>query len=83
MRTNKFYDHRCLTSDKATVQKIKFSIKDFFSKCEQIRSFLQIWSYLLKKSLMENFIFCVVSFLLLLYSTRSNEETLQKANTYD
>ena len=28
----------------------KFSIKDFFSKCEQIRSFLQIWSNLLKKS---------------------------------
>ena len=31
---------------------MKFSIKDFFSKCEQIRSFLQILSYLLKKSLM-------------------------------
>ena len=40
-----------------TAQKMKFSIKDFFSKCDQIRSFLQIWSYLLKKSLMENFIF--------------------------
>ena len=38
----------------------KFSIKDFFSKCDQIRSFLRIWSHLLKKSLMENFIFCVV-----------------------
>ena len=38
-------------------QKMKFSIKDFFSKCEQIRSFLQIWSHLLKKSLMENFAF--------------------------
>ena len=35
---------------------MKFSIKDFFSKCDQIRSFLQIWSHLLKKSLMENFI---------------------------
>ena len=31
----------------------------FFSKCDQIRSFLQIWSYFLKKSLMKNFIFCV------------------------
>ena len=41
-------------------QKIKFSIKDFFSKCDQIRSFLQIWSRLLKKSSMENFIFYVV-----------------------
>ena len=38
-------------------QKMKFSIKDFFSKCDQIRSFLRIWSHLLKKSLMENFIF--------------------------
>ena len=40
-----------------TAQKMKFPIKDFFSKCDQIHSFLQIWSYLLKKSLMENFIF--------------------------
>ena len=36
---------------------MKFSIKDFFSKCDQIRRKLQIWSHLLKKSLMENFIF--------------------------
>ena len=34
---------------------MKFSIKDFFSKYDQIR--MRIWSYLLKKSLMENFIF--------------------------
>ena len=32
---------------------MKFSIKDFFRKCDQIRSFL-------KKALMENFIFCAV-----------------------
>ena len=43
-----------------TVQKMKFSIKDFFSKCGQIRSFLRIWSHLLKKSLMRNFIFSAV-----------------------
>ena len=43
-----------------TGQKIKFFIKDFFSKCDQLRSFLRIWSHLLKKSLMENFIFCAV-----------------------
>ena len=30
----------------------------FFSNCDQIRSFLRIWSYLLMKSLMKNFIFC-------------------------
>ena len=45
-----------------TAQKMKFSIKDFFSKCVQIRSFLRIWSHLLKKSLIENFIFCAVGF---------------------
>ena len=43
-----------------TAEKMKFSIKDFFSICEQICRFLRIWSHLLKKSLMENFIFCVV-----------------------
>ena len=43
-----------------TAQKMKFSIIDFFIKCDQIHSFLQIWSHLLKKSLMENFIFCAV-----------------------
>ena len=36
---------------------MKFSIKCFFSKCDQ---FLWIWSHLLKKSLMENFIFYAV-----------------------
>ena len=45
---------------KNTTQKMKFFFKDFFSKCDQIHSLLQIWSHLLKKSLMENFIFCAV-----------------------
>ena len=39
---------------------MKFYIKDFFSKCDQIHRKLPIWSYLLKKSLMENFIFYAV-----------------------
>ena len=43
-----------------TGQKMKFSIKNFFSKCDQIHSLLRVWSHLLKKSLMENFIFCAV-----------------------
>ena len=37
-------------------QKMKFFIKDFFSKCDQICRKLRIWSHLLKKSLMENLI---------------------------
>ena len=44
-----------------TAQKMKFSTKNFFSKCDQIRSFLQIWSHLLKKPLMKNFTFCAVA----------------------
>ena len=43
-----------------TAQKMTFSIKDFFSKCDQIHRKLRICSHLLKKSLMENFIFCAV-----------------------
>ena len=39
---------------------MKFSIKDFFSKCDQTDRKLRVWSDLLKKSLMENFIFCTV-----------------------
>ena len=40
-----------------TAQKNEFLFKDFFIKCDQIRRILQIWSHLLKKSLIENFIF--------------------------
>ena len=50
---------------------MKFYVKDFFSKCDQIRSFLGIWSHLLKKSLMDNFIFCAVKSL---KSVRSSED---------
>ena len=42
------------------LQKMKFSIKDFLSKCKQIPSFLQTCSHLLKKHLTKNFI-CVYS----------------------
>ena len=40
-----------------TAQKMKFSMEEFFSKCDKIRGKLQIWSHLLKNSLIENFIF--------------------------
>ena len=40
--------------EKFTAQKLKFSIKGFFSKCDQI------WSHLVKNFLMENFIFYAV-----------------------
>ena len=54
-----------------TAQKMKFSIKDFFSKCDQIRS----CSHLLKKSLLENFIFCAVK------QPSEMNEILQELNT--
>ena len=41
------------------LQKKELSIKDFFIKCDEIRSLMRIWSHLLKKYLMENFIFFV------------------------
>ena len=40
-----------------TAQKMKFSIKDFFNKCDQIRRELRNWSHSLKKSLMETSFF--------------------------
>ena len=53
-----FFSESFLSS--TTAQKVKFSMKDFFRKLNQIRSFLRIWSHLLEISLMENFIFCTV-----------------------
>ena len=62
-----YLNHSCyvqfvvlLWSVPGTAQKMKFSIKDFFSKGDHIRSLLRIWSHSLKKSFMENLIFCAV-----------------------
>ena len=46
---------------KALLKKSVFSINDFFSKCDQNRRKLRIWSHLLTKLLMENFIFCAMN----------------------
>ena len=56
------YKNRKITQNQQTntAQKIKFSIRDFFSKCDQIRSFLRILTHLLQKSLVEKFFFCAV-----------------------
>ena len=57
---NSFFDRtppmtvfKCNCGSQCT--KKKFSIKDFFRQCDQISSFLRIWSHLLKKSIMGNF----------------------------
>ena len=47
-----------LIIDKLTAHKMKFSIRDFFSKCDQI---LDPWLHLLKKLLMENFTICALT----------------------
>ena len=46
-------------------------INDFSSKYDQIRRKLRIWSHLLRKSLMENFIFCAM--VCSIYVLRSGE----------
>ena len=63
---------------------MKFPLRIFFCKCDQICCFLRIWSQLLKESLMENFIFCAVklsfvdSFQLLSSSLNSLVKNLDK-----
>ena len=61
---------------------MKFSINDFFNKCDQIRCFLRIWSYLLMKSLMENFIFCAV-FVYGFFQKDDNFVTLSNFTIFD
>ena len=50
----------CISEQMKNCTKMEFFIKGFFSKYDQICRNLRIWSPLLKKSLMENYIFCAV-----------------------
>ena len=52
-----------------TAQKMKFSIKDFFSKCDQIRF------------LIENFFFCAVTFAILISHEDTSACNFTKSNT--
>ena len=54
-----------------TAHEMKFSMKDFFRKCDQIRRKLRIWSYLLRKSLTEIFFFFLQ---LILYEIRYSSQ---------
>ena len=50
-----------IKSNESLHKKMKFSIKEFFIKCDQIRSFLRMWSHLLKKkTLWKTLFFCAV-----------------------
>ena len=57
--------------------KNEVSIKDLFSKCDQIHRKLRIWSHLLEKLLMENFIFCAVVFRKTITDQRKNVISVQ------
>ena len=62
-RVDCYFFNQCITVVEKVpdiAQKMKFSIKDVFSKCDQIYNKLRIWSHLLNKPLIENFIFCAV-----------------------
>ena len=63
-RSREFWQRLLIACKVNTAQKMKFSIKDFFSKCNQICRILRIWSHLLKKPSVENFIFCTVDSLI-------------------
>ena len=74
LKSSKWYGlfKQTIISFQITAQKMKLSIKDFFRKCDQILSFLRIWWHLLKRSLMENFTFCVVFYYTLIYCTSTS-----------
>ena len=60
---NKYYTKSPFTMQNTksrTPPKNESSIKDFFSKFDQIHNVSWIWSHLLKTYLMENFIFCAL-----------------------
>ena len=48
------YSAKCYNLPHSTAKKMKFSIKNFFSKCDQVRR--NLWIF------MENFIFCTVQY---------------------
>ena len=72
--------HEFLNEAMDTAQKMKFSINDFFSKCDQIHVKLWFWAHLLKRSSMEKLIFCVVgsSYLNILHFFFWKKETLER-----
>ena len=55
-----FPEFSCGKINKEFFAKMKFSMKDFFSKCDHIHSFQRIWLHLLKKSLIENYFFFAI-----------------------
>ena len=80
-----------IMDDSAVTLHKKFSVKNFFRKCGQIRSFLRNWSHFLNKALMKNYIFYVVDVLWLFWSlvgakgrlsNMSNQKLIKAENFY-
>ena len=61
---------------------MKFSIKGFFNKCEQIHSFLRIWPHLLNKSFMENFILLAVILPVRAWGDQNLKTAIGKTSTF-
>ena len=62
---------------------MKFSITDFFSKCDQIQRKVRIWSHSQKKSVMENFIFCNVALNQLVRMKKYKFRLIEKKNLHE
>ena len=69
-----FFQNYNLPQPHSHFTKMTFSTNDFFIKYDKICSFLRIWSHLLKKFLMDNFILWTV--LLLLFFVVEEETNL-------
>ena len=52
--------YNCGYESNTIAQKMMFSTKNFFSKCDQICSFLRIWLHLLKKHLKKLHFLCTI-----------------------
>ena len=83
-RFSKFF-YQLFSNSTIHYTKKKFSIKNFFSKCDQIYRKLRIWSHLLKKFLMEIFfyvfyIFCVALFAVMKFSSSEPCQTSAMAS---
>ena len=66
----------------SNAQKIKRSIEYFFSECDQVRRKLHIWSHLLKKSLMQNFVFFAVIYIKFQGISRIKPHKILYSRTY-
>ena len=61
---------------------MKLCVRQIFSRCAQIRYFLRICSYLLKKPITENFIFCMMIGFVLSKKYQKKQKEIQGSLTW-